>query len=131
MVFKTHVGVCTPAVLRKSFALRGVEERCFGGGNRLFTLLMLQRVMWGVREPQGMLSCWGGAQQGRVQGKKLGLTSGPGSAASWYPCVCDCATTPEEDRPSSHITCSLLPWPCVLLRPGASRTFQERGNSQS
>lgn len=72
MVFKTHVGVCTPEVLRESFALRGVEERCFGGGNRLFTLLMLQGVMWGVREPQGMLSCWGVVSRGGSKARNWG-----------------------------------------------------------
>lgn len=69
------------------------------------------------------------AQQGRGQGKKLGLTSGPGSGAPWYPvihgrattleedaplypAVHGCATTPEEDRSQSHITCSLGPACC-------------------
>lgn len=81
---KTCVGVRSPAVLREGFALSRVEERCFGGVNRLFTLLMSRGVMLlvGVREPQGVLSSrgWWETQQGRVQGKKLGLTSGPGSA---------------------------------------------------
>lgn len=69
------------------------------------------------------------SQQGRVQSKKLGLTSGPGSAAPWYPVVCGCATTREEDRSQSHITCSLGPVCCSCRGPG--RSSPERGNSQS
>lgn len=93
--------------------------------NRLFASLMSWGVMLlvGVRETQGVLSSWEWwvTQQGRVQEKKLGLTSGPGSAAPWYPGVhgcttnpeedvqwhsgiCSCATTPEDDRSQFHIT---------------------------
>lgn len=44
-ICKTRVGVCTPAVLRESFALSGVEERCFRRVNRFFTFLMTRGVM--------------------------------------------------------------------------------------
>lgn len=70
----------------------------------------------------------GFTQQGRVQSKKLGLTSGPGSAAPWYPGVCGYATT-RENRSQSHITCSLGPVCCSCRGPG--RSSRERGNSQS
>ena len=142
-LFKTCVSVCTPAMLRESFALSGVEKTCFGAVNRLFASLMSQgvRLLAGVREPQGVLRGAGSAGEGPGQetGAEFrswqntwypdvhGCPTAPEEDVAWYPGVHGCPTALEEERPQPHTTCSLLPWPCALLRPGARQSLTGEG----
>lgn len=73
-LFKSCVSVYTPVVLRESFALSRLEERYFGGVNRLFTWLMSGGVVLlaGARELQRSACCRGGAgSAGEGLGQKI------------------------------------------------------------
>lgn len=71
-LFKSCVSIYTPVVLSESLPPSRLEERYFGGVNRLFTSLMSGGVMLlvGVRELQGVLSCQGAGSAGEGPGQE-------------------------------------------------------------